>query len=100
MQATDRMTKIVNGLTVVGLMLPSYSYFGLLVDTLHARSDSHGRVFGPRARVAVGWLTIFWVLAAAIMAAFRRQSTSQRFRVVLALNALIAGLLVVQMWLN
>jgi len=93
------MTKMVNGLTVVGSML-QLGYVGLLIDMLLAPSDSYGRAFGPRARVAVGWLTTFWVLAATIMAAFRWQATSQRFRVVLALNALIAGLLVVQMWLN
>ena len=93
------MTKVLNGLTVVGSML-LLGYFGLLADVLLAPSDSYGRVFGPRTRVAVGWLTIFWVLVATITAAFRWQATSQRFRVVLALNALIAGLLVVQMWLN
>ena len=93
MTGSGQLPKAVRGMTLVGTAL-LLGFVCLAMPLLIATFDTHGRVFGYRARPYLGWLVILWVFFATVLAGLRWKSTNVKFRLVFAVNFFIACLLV------
>jgi len=97
MQTQDRIAKIVQGMTVAGITI-LVSFVGAVVLLATSPTDSGQRGAGHGAVSGAAWLTIVWVVGAVAFSTFRWRATNLWFRIVLAINTMIACLLVAQFW--
>jgi hypothetical protein len=93
------MNKFIYRMTVAGLTI-LLCFVGAVVLLGLAPTDSGQQGAGRGAVLAAAWLMIAWVVGAAGLAVFRWRETTIRFRVILAVNAAIAGLLIAQFWIE
>lgn len=93
------MNKFIQRMTVAGLTI-LLCFIGAVFLRATAPTDSGQQGAGRGAVAAAGWLTIAWVIGAVGLAVFRWRATTVRFRIILAVNAAIAGLLIAQFWIE
>jgi hypothetical protein len=87
------MAKIVNGMTLAGLTILFSSFLGWLFLAF-APYHADLREFGRGPFFAGASLLILWLAGATGLALGRWRVTDVSFRIVFALNAVVAGLLI------
>jgi hypothetical protein len=86
-------------MTIAGIVLLLSFFVSVLLLTT-SPSDSGQRGAGHGALLAASWLTILWVLFAAVLAATRWRATGFKFRTILVINAAIVCLLGAELWFH
>ena len=93
------MNKFIRRMTVAGLTI-LLCFIGAIFLRAAMPYDTGMYRAGRDAVAVAGWLTISWLVAAVGPVVFRWRETTIRFRILLTVNALIAGLFIAQFWIK